>query len=64
MPSTEEVQKDGVKIFEQNRLMLEKLEEAYLYIIQQDEEISRLEKELKSENSALKKRIEAMEKMI
>ena len=46
MPSTKEVQKEGVKIFEQNRLMLEKLEEAYLYIFQQSEDISRLRKEI------------------
>jgi YadA head domain repeat (2 copies) len=62
MPSAEEVQKDGVRIFEHSRVMLEKLEEAYLYIIQQNEDIARLEKELKAENNALRKRIEAMEK--
>jgi hypothetical protein len=46
MPSTAEVRKDGVKIFEQNRLVLEKLEEAYLYILRQEESISRLEERL------------------
>ncbi len=46
MPSTAEVRRDGVKIFEQNRLVLEKLEEAYLYILRQEESISRLEERL------------------
>jgi len=43
MPSTEEVRKEGIKIFEQNRLLLEKLEEAYLYIIELEERIATLE---------------------
>jgi hypothetical protein len=43
MPSTEEVRVDGVKLFEHNRLMLEKLEEAYLYILALEERISQLE---------------------
>jgi hypothetical protein len=44
MPSTEDVKKEGVKLFEQNRLLLEKLEEAYLYIFQLEERMSELEK--------------------
>ena len=43
MPSTEEISKDGIKLFEQNRLTLEKLEEAYLYIFQLEERIKKLE---------------------
>ena len=43
MPSTEEVQEQGVQLFEQNRLLLVKLEEAYLYILQLEERVSRLE---------------------
>jgi hypothetical protein len=43
MPSTDEVRKKGVKIFEQNRMLLEKLEEAYLYIIELEERITKLE---------------------
>lgn len=43
MPSTEEVRREGVKLFEQNRLLLEKLEEAYLYILKLEERISKLE---------------------
>jgi len=44
MPSSQVVKKEGVKIFEQNRLLLEKLEEAYLYIINLEERIAKLEK--------------------
>lgn len=47
IPSAKEVKKDGVKIFEQNRLMLEKLEEAYLYIIKLEERVVKLESETK-----------------
>ncbi|MBW1789824.1 MAG: hypothetical protein JRK53_24945 [Deltaproteobacteria bacterium] len=43
MPSSEKVKKDGVRLFEQNRLMLEKLEEAYLYIIELQNRIEKLE---------------------
>jgi hypothetical protein len=43
MPSAEEVKKDGVKLFEQNRLLVEKLEEAYLYIIELQERVAKLE---------------------
>jgi len=55
LPSTEEVKKEGVKIFEQNRLILEKLEEAYLYIIQLEERITKLETGLGSRNRNLQK---------
>ncbi len=47
MPSTQQVKKDGVKLYEQNRLMLEKLEEAYLYIIKLEERVVKLESEAK-----------------
>jgi len=43
MPSAEEIRKRGMKLFEQNRLLLEKLEEAYLYIIELEERIRKLE---------------------
>jgi hypothetical protein len=43
MPSAEEVKRDGVKLFEQNRLLVEKLEEAYLYIIELQERVAKLE---------------------
>ncbi|MBM3255063.1 MAG: hypothetical protein FJZ08_02045 [Candidatus Omnitrophica bacterium] len=44
MPSTHQVQKEGVMVFEQNRLLLEKIEVAYLYIMQLEERIAELEK--------------------
>ena len=44
MPSKEDIRIEGVKIFEQNRLLLEKLEEAYLYIFELEKRISVLEK--------------------
>lgn len=47
MPSTQEVKDAGVKIFEQNRLTLEKLEEAYLYILELEERIAKLEEKVK-----------------
>jgi hypothetical protein len=43
MPSAEQVREDGVRLFEQNRLMLEKLEEAYLYILALEQRITELE---------------------
>jgi hypothetical protein len=43
MPSAEEVKKEGVKLFEQNRLLVEKLEEAYLYIIELQNRVAKLE---------------------
>lgn len=43
MPSAAEVRQEGVKLFEQNRQLLEKIEEAYLYIIQLEERIAKLE---------------------
>lgn len=46
MPSTQEIKKEGVKLFEQNRLMLEKIEEVHLYIIQLEERITKLENKL------------------
>jgi len=46
VPSAKEVQDKGVKMFEQGRLTLEKLEEAYLYIFQLEKRIAELEKKL------------------
>lgn len=44
MPSTKDVREKGLHLFEQNRLLLEKLEEAYLYILKLEERVSELEK--------------------
>ena len=48
MPSAEEVKKEGVKLFEQNRLLVEKLEEAYLYIIELQSRVAKLENAVES----------------
>ncbi|MDD2752331.1 MAG: hypothetical protein PHN59_04300 [Candidatus Omnitrophica bacterium] len=47
-PSTQQVKKEGIRLYEQNRLMLEKLEEAYLYIIKLEDRVSKLESEVKA----------------
>jgi hypothetical protein len=47
MPSNEDVKKDGVLLFEQNRKQLEKLEEAYLYILQLEERLNKVENIIK-----------------
>ena len=46
MPSKEDVSLEGVKLFEQNRLLLEKLEEAYLYIFELKARVDQLESTL------------------
>lgn len=43
MPSREQVEEDGIGLFEQNRLIIERLEEAYLYIIELQDRIEKLE---------------------
>jgi hypothetical protein len=54
MPSADEVKTEGVKLFEQNRLLVEKLEEAYLYILELQERISRLEDRVEVEFSTIR----------
>ncbi len=44
MLSKDDINKEGVMIFEQNRLLTEKLEEAYLYIFQLEHRLEKLEK--------------------
>ena len=44
IPSEKEFQKNGVDIGELNRLLLEKVEELTLYILQLEERISKIEK--------------------
>jgi hypothetical protein len=46
MPSAQQVREEGVKLFEQNRLLLEKLEESYLYILALQENIISLEERI------------------
>ncbi|MCK4677932.1 MAG: hypothetical protein KAT48_07355 [Bacteroidales bacterium] len=47
MPSADDVIKDGINVYEMNRLLLEKIEELTLYIIKQQEEIDNIKKNLK-----------------
>ncbi len=42
-PSAEEMKTQGIKLVQQNMQLLEKLEEAYLYILQLEERVSKLE---------------------
>ncbi len=45
IPSAKEVLQNGIKLGEMNALLLEKIEELTLYIIQQEKRIEKLEKE-------------------
>ncbi len=47
IPSAKEVEANGVQLGEMNRLLLEKIEELTLYIIQQENRIQKLEKKAK-----------------
>ena len=42
VPSSEDIKRDGVKLFEQTRLNLEKTEEAYLYLFDLDNRLNEL----------------------
>lgn len=43
MPTAKEAREEGIKLFEQNRLLLEKLEEAYRYIFELKNRVEKLE---------------------
>ncbi|MFS4469600.1 fibronectin type III domain-containing protein [Maribacter sp. 2210JD10-5] len=47
IPSAKEVENSGIELGEMNRLLLEKIEELTLYIIQQETRVSRIEKMVK-----------------
>ncbi len=67
MPSAAEVKKNGFMLKEQSRLTLQKLEEAFLYILQQEGKLSALKQEndaLKAKNAELEKRLNAIEKKL
>ena len=53
VPSSEDILRDGVKLFEQTRLNLEKTEEAYLYLFDLDDRVSGLSLSLPSITSDL-----------
>jgi len=46
VPSAKEMEKNGVQLGEMNMLLLKKIEELTLYIIEQKNEISELRKEI------------------
>ncbi|ASZ11360.1 hypothetical protein KTO58_18355 [Chitinophaga pendula] len=48
IPSAQDIARDGQDLGEMNRLLLKKLEEVTLYIIQQDKRINALEQQLKN----------------
>jgi len=50
MPSAKDVRKNGAGVFLLNSIMLEKLEEAYLYIFMLEERLANLEKEKNVQN--------------
>ena len=47
MPSAKEIQENGLKIGEMNNLLLQKIEELTLYIIQQEKEINKMKQDIK-----------------
>lgn len=55
IPSAKEVEENGIELGEMNKLLLEKLEEQMLYILQQNKQINRLEKELDEIKKQIKK---------
>lgn len=50
VPSTEEVQSNGVQVGDMQRILLQKVEELTLYLIEQNKEIESLKKEVKRLN--------------
>ena len=49
IPSTKEVKANGIELGEMNRLLLEKIEELTLYILNQERRIKKLENLLKND---------------
>ena len=50
VPSAEEVEKNGVDLGEANKILLQKVEELTLHLIEQNKRIEALENELKKKN--------------
>jgi len=48
VPSTQEVTENGIELGEMQKILLQKVEELTIYLIQQDKEIESLKKELKN----------------
>jgi len=60
IPSATQIQKDGLNLGEMNTLLLKKVEELTLYLIEKDNQISELNKE-KAKNAEQQKKIDALE---
>lgn len=50
IPSAEEVEKNGIELGEMNKLLLQKVEELTLYIIEMNKELEEVKKQLNEEN--------------
>jgi hypothetical protein len=50
IPSAEEINQNGMNVGEMNRLLLEKIEELTLYLIEQEKRIHQLEEELRKKH--------------
>ncbi len=48
IPSNEEVEKNGIEVGEMNKLLLQKIEELTLYLIEQNKEIVDMKKEIEA----------------
>jgi hypothetical protein len=54
MPSAGKVQEEGLNVGDNQAVLLQKIEELTLYLIEQDKKIKQLETQLKSQNSKKK----------
>ncbi len=48
VPTQDEISKDGIDVYEMNAVLLKKLEELTLYVIEQQKQIVELENEIKN----------------
>ena len=48
VPNQDEISKDGMDVYEMNAVLLKKLEELTLYVIEQQKQIVELENEIKN----------------
>jgi len=50
VPNQDEISKDGMDVYEMNTILLKKVEELTLYVIEQQKQIVELENEIKNIN--------------
>ena len=48
VPNQDEISKDGIDVYEMNAVLLKKIEELTLYVIEQQKQIVELENEIKN----------------